>query len=220
MPTTRAASRLISVATLFLMAGCFSLSREAPAQKHYVLGSEIHAESGVPSDVTGTVVGLRTPRIAEYLATPFLVVRQGSNEIEFSQFDRWGEGLTRGVNRVVARRMIELAPAVRVELAPWSTEVRPDFVIQLHLLRFEGVVPQGAGASRGEAHLLANWEILRRDDGVQVARGTTEVREPGWTVGDFDDLVRLLDAALGSLASDLVTALEAVPTERTRPSGG
>ena len=62
----------------------------------------------------------------------------------------------------------------------------------------------------GEAHLLATWEILDPIDGALRARGGTEVRRPGWTVGDFNGLVDLLDAGLGVLAEDLIRALEGV----------
>jgi hypothetical protein len=136
------------------------------------------------------------------------VVRSGHHRIGFSQFDRWGEGLASGVNRAVAGHMLAQAPQLRVEVAPWPEGVQPDFLIQLHLTRFEGVAPEDPGASEGEAHLRAAWEILRRQDGARVGHGTTEVRESGWTIGDFDGLVTLLETGLVTLAHDLVAALE------------
>lgn len=197
---------LLLLSSLLALAGCFSLSRDAPATRYYVLDGGGEALGG---EEAAAVVGLRSPRIAEYLATPFIVLRSGPNRIDFSQFHRWGEGLAPGVNRAVAGQMMAQAPLLRVEVAPWPGGVRPDYLIQIHLTRFEGVARDDPGASQGEAHLNASWEILRGEDGVRIAQGTTEVRESGWTIGDFDELVTLLEAGLGTLALELVAAIRA-----------
>ncbi|MEX2530870.1 MAG: PqiC family protein [Gemmatimonadota bacterium] len=209
MQTRTTAIRFILLSSLFALAGCFSLSRDAPAQKYYVLGAGGDAAGADASPAMAeAVIGLRLPRMAGYLTTPFIVVRTGQNEIDFSQFDRWGEGLGSGVNRAVARHMAAQAPHLRVEIAPWPGGVRPDYLIQIQLDRFEGVAPEDPSATEGEAHLHASWEILRRQGDEWIASGTTEVREPGWTVGDFDDLVTLLEAGLVTLAHELVAAVE------------
>lgn len=213
MQTKTRVIRLFVVSSLLTLAGCFSLSRDSPAQKYYVLGAGQEAASAEAAPaIADAVIGLRSPRIAEYLTGPFIVVRSGHHRIGFSQFDRWGEALASGVNRAVAGHMLAQASELRVEVAPWPEGVQPDYLIQIHLTRFEGVAPEDASASEGEAHLRASWEILRRQDGVRVARGTTEVRESGWTIGDFDGLVSLLEAGLVTLAHDLVAALETAPS--------
>lgn len=209
MQTKTNVIRLFLLSTVLALAGCFSLSRGAPPQNYYVLGAGGETESA--EEAAGTadaVIGLRPPRIAEYLAAPYIVIRSGDHQVGFSQFDRWGETLASGVNRAVAGHMVSQAPRLRVEVAPWPEGVRPDYLVQLHLTRFEGVAPADPSASEGEAHLRASWEILRRQGSVRVASGTTEVREAGWTVGDFDGLVVLLEAGLATLAQDLVAALE------------
>ena len=204
---------LLLLATLLPLSGCFSLSRTAPPQQHYVLGAggpqEHTALRGDPSvaDSSGTLIGLRPPRLADYLATRFIVVRQGVHQVEFSEYHRWGEDLGRAINRIVAGRIASRTPSHRVEAAPWPVGTSPDHVIQVHIMHFEGVARGQPGNGEGEAHLLATWEILRPLDGALLARGTTEVREGGWSVGDYDSLVRLLDAALEVLAEDVVQSL-------------
>jgi len=202
--------RLFLLSSLLALAGCFSLSRDSPVQKYYVLGAEWEVASVEEAPaIADAAIGLRSPRIAEYLATPFIVVRSGHHRIGFSQFDRWGEALAPGVNRSLAGHMRSRAPHLRVVVTPWPAGVQPDYIVQVHLARFEGVTPEAESAVEGEAHLLASWEILRRQDGQRVALGTTEVRESGWTIGDFDGLVTLLESGLATLAHDLVAALEA-----------
>jgi uncharacterized protein len=212
---------LFLLAMLLAPAGCFSLSRSAPPQQHYVLGAGQATESVATPLVDRPVappemhvIGLRLPRLADYLATPFIVVRRGSHQVEFSEYHRWGEDLGRSINRAVAGRLVaagrlvDRLPPLRVEAAPWPGGTSPDHVIQLHVLRFEGVVPEDSGTGEGEAHLLATWEIVRSLDGALVGQGYTEIRAGGWTVGDFGGLVRLLDAGLDGLAEDLVTGLQ------------
>jgi len=200
--------------TLLPLTGCFGLGRQAPPQQHYVLGvggppehATLPADRPV-EDPRGRFIGLRAPRLADYLATPFIVVRRGTHQVEFSEFHRWGEDLGRAINRIVAGKLAALASPHRVEAAPWPAGISPDHVIQVHILRFEGVTREDSVDGEGEAHLLATWEILRPLDGAVLARGTTEVREGGWSVGDFDGLVRLLDAGLEILAGDLALSLE------------
>jgi uncharacterized lipoprotein YmbA len=204
---------------LVTLSGCLSLSRGAPAQQHYVLGAGQAAESPAPverSTGEGTV-GMRPPRLAEYLTSPFIVVRLGAHRIELSEFDRWGEDLARGINRTLTAHLAARSPGHRVESAPWPPGTQPEILIQVHVLRFEGVALEGSSPSEsplapvGEAHLLATWEILHSRDGSVLRSGTTEVRSSGWRVGDFDALVGLLDAGLAALAQDLTLGLEGLP---------
>ncbi|MDT8369646.1 MAG: PqiC family protein [Longimicrobiales bacterium] len=207
--------------SLASLTGCFSLSHGTPVQKHYVLGAP-DANSprdgqmeGVPESVAITVIGLRPPRVADYLDNAYIVVRHGTHRVGFSEFDRWGEELARGVHRTLADRIAARSPAHHVEMVPWPSGTRPEHVIQVHLQRFEGVMPPDTLSTDGEAHLLATWEILDPRGGAVEMTGTTDVRSGGWTAGDFDALVGLLDAALDVLAEDLVLGLE-----RVRSSSG
>jgi len=230
---------VILITAILLLSGCFSLSRDAPPQQHYVLGAGVYDTRDTPGLVIGadeedapTLVGLRPPRMADYLANPFLVVRYGTHRVEFSEFHRWGEELGRGINGTLSLLLTEEAPGIRAVAAPWPTGAMPEYLVQLQVLRFEGVVPEDAGApgsgdrsaergasvpGSGSSHLRATWEIIRPRDGATVARGTTDVLEDGWTPGDHAGLVRRLDEALGTLAGDLAEALARVASA---PDGG
>lgn len=201
--------RLILLFVLFGLAGCFSLGREEPPQQHYVLGGSGVQQPAAPTERTGGLaLGLRRLQLAGYLETPLLVVRQGPHQVRFSEFHRWGEDLGGSVNRAVAGHLAARAPIYSVDVVPWPPRPEHDFLIQLHLLRFEGVASEAPETSGGEAHLLATWEIIDPQDGAVLARGTTDYRARGWTVGDYDGLVTLLDMGLRELSEDLVAGLE------------
>lgn len=211
-PATNALRPLL-LFLLLTLSGCFSLSREASVQQHYVLGTGGQAQPPPLAQqpaAESTVIGLRPPRLAEYLASPFIVVRTGTHRVGFSELHRWGEDLARGINRTLAAHIVDRVPVHRVESAPWPPGAPPEYLIQVHVLRFEGVRPEDPLAPEGQAHLRATWEILRSRDGSVLGSGTTEVRSTQWRVGDFDALVGLLDAGLAILADDLVLEMERV----------
>ena len=113
--------RPVLLCSLVALSGCFSLSRNAPPQQYYVLGSGAGAAAALDAgtEPNGVPVGIRATRLADYLATPFIVVRRGTSRIEFSEFDRWGEDLARAVNRSLAGHMAARDPSRQVEVAPW-----------------------------------------------------------------------------------------------------
>jgi uncharacterized lipoprotein YmbA len=210
----RAAHRrlLASLPLLLSLAGCFSLARQEPPQRHYVLGDGAPvAESRSAAAREGPTVGLRRLRLATYLEMPYVVVREGASEVAYSEYHRWGEPLGEGINRAVAGRLAARGGFRGVDTAPFPAQQRYDYLVQLHVERFEGVAPTGAvtGSAQGEAQLLATWEVIRQADGVVVARGATDHRAPGWRVGDYPDLVRLLGAGLDVLTADVARSIGA-----------
>jgi uncharacterized lipoprotein YmbA len=223
MPYPMHAIRRTLLFALLALTGCFNLGRNEPRQQHYVLGGSHLPEDAVPAvDLAGVTIGVRQLDLAAYLEAPFIVVRQGAQQITFSELHRWGEDLAGGINRAVAGYLAARAPFEGVDVVPWPPRAPHDYLIQIHMARFEGLAPEGAPALEGEAHLLATWEIIRPEDGAVLARGTTDYRTPGWRVGDYDALVTRLDTGLGVLADDLVTTLGTLftpPRASTRPAG-
>jgi len=198
------------------LAGC-SLSRNPPAEQRFVLGGALR---GPQVDTTsrklaGVSVGVRRLQLAPYLATPFILVRRGPHRITSSEFHRWGEDLDAGISRAVAGHLAARAPFRSVRVAPWPSSEKFDYLIQLHVLSFEGVAPEEQAA--GEARVLAAWEIIRQADGAVLARGTTDYREPGWRVDDYAGLVSLLDGGLSRLSQDLVASLESLIASQATP---
>ena len=199
----------ILLVAVLALTGCFSLGRDEPSQQHFVLGgNRLQASAPQAERLAGLTIGLRQVNLAEYLDTPLIVVRHAPHQIRFSEFNRWGENLDGGFNRAVALYLADRAPFEGVDVVPWAPRTQHDYLIQIHLLRFEGVVIEDG--LEGEAYMLANWEIIRQPDGAVLSRGTTDYRQDGWTVGDYGDLVTRLDAGVGELSDDLIAGLEEI----------
>lgn len=211
-----------------VVAGCFRLSRDTPRIRYYVLGGSPAAPAVAPAadeardgdaarrTGSGVALGLRRVDLASYLAGPSIVIRRGEHEVLLSDFHRWGEELGAGINRVVAAQLAG-SPGVRaVDVAPWAVRARHDFLVQLHIARFEGAA--GDGASEGRSHLVAGWDIVRPVDGRVLVRGRSEALEGRWLLSDYAGLVKGLDAALARLALDITSCLSRFPNDSTPPA--
>lgn len=223
--------RMLVPVVLLALAGCFKLSRESPRLQRYVLGGASAASAtnaatsttptGSPGGTsaatrTGLTVGLRRLDLASYLAVPDIVWRRGANELVVSEFHRWGGELDEAINRTVAGHLRGMPPVQAVEIAPWQAQTRRDFLVQLHVSRFEGVAD--SAATEGRVHVLAGWEIIRPFDGRVLVRGSTDDRAGTWRVGDYSGLVTGLDAALLRLARDISACLARFPNDSTPPA--
>ena len=227
---------LIAPALLLMLAGCFKLSRQSPPLRLYVLSGAPQgspaastASGGTPGSAangtagttaagarSGLTVGLRRMELASYLSVPAIVVRRGENELITTEFHRWGEDLDEGINRVVATYLAGSPPVGAVEVAPWPTRARHDFVVQLHVSRFEGVAD--SASTQGTVHVQAGWDIVRPMDGRVLIRGNTDDRGGSWRVGDYSALVTGLDAALSRVARDISACLARFPNDSTPPA--
>ena len=211
MPHAPRSLRLVLLLTLTAVAGCFSLGRDAPTQRHFVLGATgLIAPESQAEELAGIAIGLRQLQIADYLESPLIVVRRGPHQITFSEFNRWGEDLGGGINRAVAGYLARRAAFENIDIVPWPPRTEHDYLIQLHLLRFEGLAPESMIDSDGAAHLLVNWEIIAQMDGTVLARGRTDYQAVDWQVGDYESLVTMLDVGLRELSDDLIAGLQTV----------
>jgi uncharacterized lipoprotein YmbA len=202
-----------------LAAGCVRLLEPRPSNtRYYLLGSHLATDTTANTATDGLRIGLRKPRLAEYLDTPTLAVRRGPNEVNFSEFHRWGEDLGVSLNRVVALNL-ERQPGIQsTEVVPWPRGTSFDYVVQLHILRFEGVGPAPPGPDadgdtpppRGHSQTTVAWTVLTPDSDDVIARGWTRDRRGDWPVTDHADLVAKLDASLVVLAEDIGRRLRAL----------
>lgn len=209
-------SRLLVPIALLSLAGCFKLSRNSPPTQQYVLSGErtpIAAMSA--SDTSGLTIGIRRMDLAPYLTSPSIVVRRGAHEIVTSLFHRWGEDLGEAINHTVAAHLNHVPPVKAVTVAPWGARTQHDFLLQLHVTRFEGVMD--SAATTGSVHVLAQWDIIRPRDGAVLVRGMTDYRDGQFPVGNYEALVGELNTALDRVASDIRSCLSRFRSDSLPP---
>lgn len=208
--------RMVALGVLLTgAAGCVNLSPHESQTQYYVLGAEADTRTSLdlPS-AAGLSIALRPVRLASYLDSPALVTRLGPNQVQFAEFNRWGEDLRRAINRTVSGYIGAQLPVQRIDVVPLPSGARYDYVIQLRVLRFEGdaaaasPAPSEAAVRTGVVRMLTTWEVIDPASGVVLRRGTTDHEADGWPVGDYGALVNHLDTALERLARDLVDGLQ------------
>lgn len=208
-------ARFLAPMSLLAFAGCFSLSRNAPPMQQYVL-SGARTPVAAPSANAGELtIGVRRLDLAPYLAMPAIVMRRGTHEIVSSRFHRWGEDLGEGINRTVAAHLTNVPPVKAVDVAPWPVRTQHNFLLQLHVLRFEGVAD--SAAVTGAVHVRATWDIIRPLDGAVLVRGSTDSNDGRFTVGDYESLVGGLNVALDQVARDIRTCLSQFRSDSLPP---
>jgi uncharacterized lipoprotein YmbA len=216
---SRLVRALVAASLLTLVfAGCVRLLEPRPSNiNYYLLDGTVGADTA-SVDTSGLTVGLRRPQLASYLDATRIVTRHSQNSIRFSDFHRWGEDLDRALNRVVALNL-ERQPGIQsVETVPWPSGFRSDYVVQLRVLRFEGVGPEPPGPDadddeplpEGHSQMAVRWTILGPDGETPKHRGLTRHREEDWPVTDYADLAAKLDTSLTVLSDDIGTRLRAL----------
>lgn len=227
MRTNVSALRLLAIAAVAVSAGCFKLSRESPRLQLYALGGGAASASpavNTPAANNGAAgaartplsIGLRRLQLASYLSVPAVMVRRGANQLVASEFHRWGGDLDEGINRAVATYLASALPVRSVDVAPWPSRVQHNFIVQLHVSRFEGTAD--STAKDGRTHVVAGWDIIRPLNGALLMRGQTEDRNGTFRVGDYAALVAGLDAALSHVARDIGACLARFPNDSTPPA--
>lgn len=194
--------------------GCVRLLEPRQSNITYYLLNSTSGDT-LSTDTTGLKVGLRQPTLAPYLDAARIVTRHGPNEVQFSEFQRWGEHLSEAINRVVALNLENQSGIQSVETVPWRQGASFDYVVRMHVLRFEGKGPQPPGPEadddapipEGHSQMVVRWTILGPDSETVRAQGTTRHQQGGWPVTDYGALVSRLEASLGVLADEIGTRL-------------
>ena len=190
---------------LLLGQGCVNLKPQEKTTRFYVLGAHIISDKNEAETASsGLSVGLRRLDLATYLDTPRIVVRLGDNEVSFSENHRWGEDLRVGINRTVARLLANDPTIRRTDAVPWPLSARHDYVVQIQVRHFEGVVERPGDV---RAHLEAAWKILDPMTHQVLRQGTTDEWLEAGAADRHAGIVSALDKALSRLSDELAEAL-------------
>lgn len=203
--------------------GCLNFKPRKDATRYFVLTVEEDTAAGSQEteDTTGLRLGILPIEVAAHLRTPRMAIRSGDNEILYSDYHRWGEGLAAGVGRVVKQKLAEGEDVRAVYIAPWAEASERDYDIRIEILRFEGA--RHVGASQGVAHVHslveAAWQVRSKDEHGVVKRGTFYKSIPLEGADTYSDLAAALSDSIVLLSVDILEAVAPSESKAGQESG-
>jgi uncharacterized lipoprotein YmbA len=218
----RAFALLLCVITAGALTSCAFLQPHTDPTKFYVLTTRYLSSPPATTDkFTRCKIGLRSIEIPAYLQTKLMVVRTGTNEIHFAEFDRWAEPLDEGISRVVKEALCSADNVESVALNSHGDNAL-DYEVRIRVLACEGVRGE---SGTGSIRLGMSWEIEPSGTNATVnKRGCYTAAPTAWDGRDYGQLALQLSQAIAAagqaLAVDLprkVQSSEKSNTEVTTP---
>jgi uncharacterized lipoprotein YmbA len=187
------------------VSGCSALEPKADPSRFFTLTplsqfDQIQAQSS--SDPGGISIGIVPVKIPGYLDREQLVTRVSQNRFQIAENDRWAEPLEQNFTRVLLQNLTALVPTARVVSYPWRPSERPEYQLEIELLRFE---PNAAG----NVELIARW--LVRETATKKASAVKETRlTPPVKGSSTEAAVAAMSGALGELSREIARAVQAL----------
>jgi uncharacterized lipoprotein YmbA len=187
------------------LAGCLNLKRVADPTRFYVL-------SAVPAGTSDTVgshgdlaLGLGRVDIPAYLLDRRIALRQGANEINYSEYHRWAERLDIGLQRVLGANLSSQLSSDRVVLSAWQRgEVRAEVYVSVQ--RFEC-------DERGRVVLEARWRIASPGGEKTLHASHSHITRQGPVLRDDPEgAVGELSQAVAELSRQITATVQSVST--------
>ncbi len=195
----------IASAIVVFATACSPLAPQPDPSRFYVLTS-LAESGGAPASAPDRdlSIGVGPVTLAPYLERARLVTRVGSNQVQFSEVDRWAEPLSGHFARIQATNLGTLL-STRVILYPWYSSTQPDYSVEIYVLRFER-------SSEGNAQLKTRWAI--REGSGQLL----DTRESSFTertsAATTEGSVIALSKVAADLSREIADALRRLASER------
>jgi len=196
---------LLGVIAIAFLGGCSFLRPQDDPTRFYVLTVPPAAtERFADGEFKKLRIGLKPVEVPAYLRTKSMVVRTGTNEIHFAEFDRWAEPLDQGIIRVMKENLSAARNVASVTLNSHGDDSL-DCEVAIRILAFEGV-----RAERGTSSIrfAASWEVRAvGTNSTAIKRGGFTADVVAWDGKDYGQLAERLSDAIAqasiTLAADL-----------------
>ncbi len=188
------------------LGGCISIPT-TPPPRFYTLEA---LDKGQPVKQykvrTGMVVGIGPVKIPEFLIRPQIVTKDKKNLLEFSEFDRWGEGLDFAFVRVMNENLALMLPDAVIEMYPWDLNIAIRYQVIVNVIALECSLNQ-------DMLLVAQWTVIDQNSRKAVFTKRSQLRQ-AIMPHSYPGLVKTLSAACVSLSEEMASELSLLAPER------
>jgi uncharacterized lipoprotein YmbA len=190
---------LVSVLVLVLLASIAGCAGKTESSRYYVLAA---TEPDTERRADGPSVSIGPVSLPKYLDRPQVVTRPTPNQLDVSEFDRWGGRLEDNVAQVLAEDIARRLRTARVAVFPAEPTGRADSRVAVTITQFERI------GNDGDVVLDARWRVVpvaARAD-AEPLRGNFKVSKHAAGSG-YVPAVAAMSAALGDLAATIADAV-------------
>jgi uncharacterized lipoprotein YmbA len=177
-----------------VLAGCGG----TPPSRYYLM------DAGPPpasEQAAGPVIFVDRALVAAYADRSPMVVRRGTTEVVFAEFDAWAEPLAGQITTVLADALGNRFGRANVLPTPGRRDREPDFRVSIEVLRFEI-------GTDGQALLDARWTLLGGPTERFETAGRAWLTAAPTDPASFDARAAALAATLVELADRIALAIE------------
>jgi uncharacterized protein len=191
-------SRLRVLFSTVMVTAIVAACASAPATRFYVLNSVTRDSSLLSAD--GPSVVIRDVRLPQYLERPQLVTRDGDHKIRLSDEAQWAGNLQQDMVRVLTENLSQQLKSERVFSAPHNGPVKPDFRVDIEVLRFE------LGSDR-RVMLSARWWLVRGDGNILIEAPSTVIYGQVVAERDIETVVASMSSVYAELAQQVARSV-------------
>lgn len=186
------------LASLFLVLGLTGCLGSAPSTRLYQF--EAGADKG-GKEATGNTPTLlvREVRLPAYLDRPQIVTRGAGHRLHIAEFDQWGGDLREDMTRVLVKNLGRALGSQRVFAAPVDIALRPDYRLEVEVLRFER-------DTDGQVRLHTRWWLARGADLSLLATHESSFARPSAS-DSYADLVASMNMVYAELAHAIAASI-------------
>ena len=190
---------------IFLLAGCVSVPT-SPTPRFYMLQSvaknHVSGEFDVVSDV---VVAVGPIKIPEYQDRPQIVTQDKNGMLTFAQFDRWGESLDQGIQRVIVENLTIMLPKAVFGIFPCNHAIPVKYQVIADVIKLESDI-------NGIMFLTVQWSVIDARSNKMLFTKRSEFREQV-NPHSYHGLAKTLSAECAYLSNKISEALVLLETK-------
>ena len=192
----------LSVLLAVLLSGC-ALKPIADSTQFYVLtaGDYQPVSSGEPGE--GIIIGMAKVKVARYLDSPSILLRERENRIHYSKSHHWAESLENGVARVLMETLRKEPAVSEIVTYPNNRNFRSSYDLHVSVLRAEGWIENG----ESRVVFQARWELEGRDGRIAARNEINDFSIP-WDGKDMEKLVSGLSDSIRNLSQQIALEVE------------
>lgn len=154
----------------FICSGCLSVPN-SPVPKFYTLQPTGSLGENITLDIAPKlIIGIGPVEIPEYQNRPQMVTQDKDGLLTFAQFERWGEPLDSGVERLILENLTKIFPQADFQIFPCNFAIPLDYQVMVNIVQLESQLDK-------DVFLTAQWTIIDFKSKKMLATKRSQIRQ-------------------------------------------